>query len=207
MIDDPITRIAAMLIRDGFIRGPDAPELLDQSTQEALEERLKLVGLTLVLSTHTDAWGVIITPAVAKEVGTEWISNDRRLRRNTIALIVILWKELILPRRLRSDAEAIRRGQANLMGDVLESVDDIPKTSLRQLHGDYGNRFGKENTLKGLLTYLRRLHVIEFETHDEIRAGPLLDIILPGPEMKHYVETEIASAIEREHQIITPGGS
>lgn len=203
MSEDPVTRIAVTLIRDGYVRRADAPELLDQGIQQAVEERLRLVGLTLVLSTHTDAWGVVISPNVVKHTGTDWISNDKGLRRNTIALIVILWKELVLPRRLRTDAEAVRTGQATLTGGLIEP-DEAPRTSLRQLHGDYGNRFGKENTLKGLLTYLRRVHVIEFETHDSIRAGPMLDILLPGPEMKYYVETEIAASVKRELEVSAP---
>lgn len=199
MTNDASMRITATLLRDGYIRRRDAEELLDEDVQAQVRERLDHVGLDLLLSVHSDAWGIIIRDDLVRQTGGEWITNEKGLRRNTIALIVILWKELILPSRLASSADAVVEGQRTLDGNRVQEDQKPAATSLDKLFSDYGKRFGPKQTLQSLLTYLKRHNIIEYENQNEIRAGPLLDILLPGPQMKHFVESEIMNLLNKEN--------
>lgn len=198
MTDNASMRITATLLRDGFIRRSDAEELLDEDVQAQVRERLGQVGLELILSVHSDAWGVIIRDDLTRQTGGEWITNEKNLRRNTIALIVILWKELILPSRLSASTDAVIQGQRTLSGERAQEDQKRATTSLDKLFNDYGKRFGPKQTLRSLLTYLKGHNIIEYENQNDIRAGPMLDILLPGPQMKHFVETEIANLLNKE---------
>jgi hypothetical protein len=201
MSEEEVTRIVGALLRDGYVRRADAPEMTRQDVQEEVRRRLREVGLDLLLSPYSDAWGACLNEQAAQLLGPDWLENQG-LQRNALALIVVLWSKLILPRRIIQDKKIGTVGQQPLPGMelALQQVEEgkALTVSLDQLYADFGKRFGAKGRLSGLLTQLKNLGIIEFEQKNEIHAGPMLDVILPGPLMRNYIEREMRAVLVRD---------
>jgi hypothetical protein len=190
------TRIVARLLRDGYVTRTEAPELMDANVIEDVRARLNTVGLDLHLSLHSDAYGVSYSRDAATELGDDW--QHRLIKRNVAALIVVVWTRLILPLRLVQESET-RRGQQPLPGLELAIKDAeegrVLTTSVDQIMSDFGKRFGNRDQVEKAFSTLKRLVIVEYEKLSEIRAGPMLDVLLPGPQMKAYVEREMRAVL------------
>jgi len=210
MTNDIVTRIIAIILRDGYIYRHDCPEMMNEEVQTEVRRRLKEVDLELVLSLHSDAWGACFNRNAILALDPDWLTNQG-FKRNTLALIVVLWTKLILPKRLVSDSNDRETGQQPLPGMelALEEVrqGNVLSMSLEQLHADFGNRFGSRTTLRILLGQLKKFGIVEYERIEEIRAGPMLDVIIPGPEMRSYIEREIREIMVRDSDITNNSSS
>lgn len=103
-------------------------------------------------------------------------------RANGVALLVVLWALIVLPKRER---QAARAGDADVAQSQMFSAAKplpsaaatSPRVSYRALLADFGTQLGRKLQLDGNLKLLERHGFIE-RRGDEIGEGPLLDLLL-----------------------------
>jgi hypothetical protein len=109
-------------------------------------------------------------------------NNNLDLPRDGVALLVVLWSLIVLPKRQRQIArsEAGEEGQGEMFATdkplpLAASV--APTLSYRSLLADFGNQLGKKLRLDANLKLLERNGFITRRGED-IAEGPLLDLLL-----------------------------
>lgn len=112
----------------------------------------------------------------------EWLSNTMNLDRGTIALLVVLWALIVLPKRQRQIERrevGDNQGQSELFAEEkpLETGRSVSAPVNRNaLIADFGDRLGKATKVKANLGTLARLGFI-IQRQEEIYEGPLLDLL------------------------------
>ena len=159
--------------------------LVDEAFREDIEQRLAACGLRLLdnpYATHI-ALGLanaVEEPVLARE--GQWLSNNLRLPRDCVALLVVLWALLILPKRER---QVSRRDNSEIQQNDLFGMDKpIPtgadvEGSVQEsaLLADFGKQLGGKMRVNVNLGLLSRHGFIERHS-GVIREGPLLDLAL-----------------------------
>ncbi len=187
MTDDAQVLIAR-LIAERWIRRAEPlarRALVDEEFREEVTRRLAACGLRLLdnpYATHI-ALGlesVAEEPVLARN--GQWLSNNLALPRDCVALLVVLWALLILPKRER---QISRRDSADTQqNDMFGLEKPIPtggdvEGSLpeRTLLADFGKQLGGKTRIGFNLGILSRHGFIERHL-SIIREGPLLDLAL-----------------------------
>ncbi len=107
------TMICAALLREGYLPKHRVPYLeLDERLLKDVQERLTHTGLELIWNTYSPYYAVRFTRDVQDTIQQ---SNNIGLRNNEVAMLVILWSKLILPKRLVVEDAA--RTQSEAAGD------------------------------------------------------------------------------------------
>lgn len=159
--------------------------LIDDELWAALGERLAAVGLRVVDNLYADHISVAMLrsaeSAVFGETGLA-ANNNLDLPRDGVALLVVLWSLIILPKRQRqvARADAIEAGQGEMFATdkplpLASSV--APSVSYRSLLADFGNQMGKKLRIDSNLKLLER-HGFIVRRGEDIAEGPLLDLML-----------------------------
>lgn len=160
--------------------------LVDEGFRQDLEQRLAAVGLHLLDNPYAGHVAVALVPEVHEPVfgaGREYGASNLGLKRDEIALLVILWALIILPKRERqlTRHKLEDHGQDDMFGYASpmpqgESVSaPISETSLL---ADFAVQLGGRHKLtQFLLPRLARLGFIE-RRGGMIHEGPLLDVLL-----------------------------
>nr|AGF25462.1 hypothetical protein [Variovorax sp. WDL1] len=109
-------------------------------------------------------------------------SNNLDLPRDGIALLVVLWSLIILPKRelqvTRSTQEGIDQGDMFGQHKPLPTARSAgPVVNYKALLADFGVQLGKKTRLDTNLRQLERHGFIE-RRGDDIGEGPLLDLLL-----------------------------
>lgn len=160
--------------------------LVDADVWQAVQDRLAQVGLRLVDNLHADHVTVALLRgaegAVFGEGGLDG-SNNIDLPRDGVSLLVVLWSLIILPKRERQAARAATAEAAG-QGEMFRSAKPMPSAaavspvvSYKTLLADFGHQLGKKVRLDNNLRRLEAHGFIE-RSGDEIREGPLLDLLL-----------------------------
>lgn len=187
MTSDPVAALIARLLAERWLpRDDDGVRLAltDAGFREDLDRRLAAAGLRLL--DHPYASHVAVAIAKAQEAAVfagpkAWAASNLGLDRDAIALLVVLWALLVLPKRQRQIARVdADRGQdqgqifAELKpvpvgGDVAEPVGE------RTLIADFGDKLGGKMRLTMNLGVLAR-HGFIVRRKERIHEGPLLDL-------------------------------
>ncbi len=159
--------------------------LIDTELWAALSDRLAAVGLRVVDNLYADHISVaMLRPAEVAVFGETGLAanNNLDLPRDGVALLVVLWSLIVLPKRQRQIArsEAGEEGQGEMFATdkplpLAASV--APTLSYRSLLADFGNQLGKKLRLDANLKLLERNGFITRRGED-IAEGPLLDLLL-----------------------------
>jgi len=167
--------------------------LLDDALRDRVRARLGQVGLELVESFTSDYFGVRLKPDVEADVAFDWSSN-LRLPRGAVALIVICWAKLVLPRRLALEADkALPPAQQTLFEHAPETTTldaaEKPAMPARKinvhrdaLYAEFGAKFGK-TAFQRYLGMLRNAGFVLEDREGRIAEGPLLDLLVDGTQM------------------------
>ena len=159
--------------------------LVDEAFREDIEQRLAACGLRLLdnpYATHI-ALGLASAaeePVLARE--GQWLSSNLGLARDCVALLVVLWALLILPKRerqvLRRDNKETQQNDMFGMDKPLSTGSDV-KGSIpeRTLVADFGKQLGGKTRMGFNLGILSRHGFIE-RHQGVIHEGPLLDLAL-----------------------------
>lgn len=188
MIDDPIADLIARLLAQRWLPREDdgvRRALLDEPFREELDRRLAACGMAL--REHPYAANVTLGLVRASERAVfahdqGWLSTNLQLDRDAIALLVILWALIILPKRQRQrerqDADAAAAQQSQMFGEAKPiplQVGVAPSIAERTLLADFSERLGGRMRINVNLGVLARHGFIQ-RRGGEISEGPLLDL-------------------------------
>jgi hypothetical protein len=159
--------------------------LVDETFRLELDRRLADVGLQLLDNPYAAHVGVALQAEMAEPVfgaGREYAASNLGLARDEIALLVVIWSLVVLPKRERqvTRRELIDDGQTDMFGgDKPVAHGDSVSGSLAEssLVADFGPRLGGKTKMTIALGKLARLGFIE-RRNGIIGEGPLLDVAL-----------------------------
>lgn len=215
--DDAALLVAELLARRWLPRSHPRVKraLIDADLWQQIEERLAAVGLRLVDNIHADHVGLALLrtseSAVFGESGLS-ANNNFELPRDGVALLVVLWSLIVLPKRERQAARAAADETAQ--PEMFASDKPLPsaaqasqKVSYRSLLADFGDRLGRKMRLDGNLRLLERQGFIE-RRGDEIGEGPLLDLLLDYDILApRILEGALAEVLLRERTSAASAGA
>lgn len=159
--------------------------LIDTELWNQLGARLAGVGLQLVDNVHADHIAVaLLRPAESAVFGESGLAanNNLDIPRDGVALLVILWSLIVLPKRQRQVArsDAIHAGQGEMFATdkpMPQAASVAPLISYRSLLADFGDQLGKKLRLDTNLKLLER-HGFITRRGEDIAEGPLLDLLI-----------------------------
>jgi hypothetical protein len=159
--------------------------LIDTELWNAVGVRLAGVGMKLVDNVYADHISLaMMRPAEVAVFGETGLAanNNLELPRDGVALLVVLWSLIVLPKRQRQVArvDAVDPGQGEMFATqkpmpAAESV--APIVSYKALLADFGKQLGGQLRIN---THLKQLKDYGFITRkgEDIAEGPLLDLLL-----------------------------
>lgn len=164
--------------------------LIDESFRQDIEHRLAAVGLRLLDNPFAAHVAIGLAASAENAVfgrGDAWLSNNAGLNRDGVALLILLWALIILPKRERqlSREATTDEGQTDLFGNKQaaplrdDATRGVPENVLLE---DYGKLLGGKARLQFLLPVLSRLGFIE-RRNKVLHEGPLLDLAFDYAEL------------------------
>lgn len=186
-LDDSAQLAAQLLARRWLPRSHPLVKraLIDTELWNQLGARLAGVGLRLVDNVHADHISVaLLRPAESAVFGETGLAanNNLDLPRDGVALLVVLWALIVLPKRQRQVArsDVIHAGQGEMFATdkplpLASAVS--PLVSYRSLLADFGDQLGKKLRLDTNLKLLER-HGFITRRGEDIAEGPLLDLLI-----------------------------
>lgn len=193
MNHDPAAHLIARLLALRYLPREDAEIrrlLIDSSFRDEVEQRLAASGLRLLAQPFAAYVGIALTrecESAVFEQNDTWQASNIGLPKDAVALLVILWALIILPKRERqlTGEAAQQETQSELFENVKltllahEASRGIPQNVLLE---DYGKLLGGKTRISFSLPQLTRLGFIELK-NKVIREGPLLDLAFDYAEM------------------------
>jgi hypothetical protein len=164
--------------------------LLDEIFRNELDRRLAEVGLRLVENPYAEHLAVALLPQMTEPVfgaGDSWVNNNLGLPRDGVALLVILWALIILPKRERQIAlvEAGHVEQEDMFGaqQTVETGDAVSTgVSEDALYADFGKALGGRTRFNTNLGRLANLGFVVRRNH-MLNEGPMLDLMIDYSQM------------------------
>ena len=167
--------------------------LSDEIFRTDLDARLKACGMRFVDNVYADHVTLAFTRDCEPRVfGTRetWQNNNFGLARDGVALLVVLWSLIILPKRARQEAhQAAAEDQTDMFGKekpMLRAEETSVGISYRALLADFGEKLGKKTRLDMNLGLLARLGFIE-RKGDQLLEGPLLDLLMDTDTLRDRI--------------------
>jgi hypothetical protein len=195
MNDDAQILIARLLTHQTLRRDDKMVKraLSDDLFRSEVDKRLLESGLKLLDNVYADhvtlALHRNVEPKIfgAKDI---WQNNNFGLTRDGVALLVVLWAQIILPKRERQEThQAIDVDQT----DMFDKDNPIPRAedtsigiSYSALLADFGEKLGKKTRMDMNLGLLSKLGFIE-RRGDVILEGPLLDLVMDTDVLKERI--------------------
>lgn len=188
---------AHLLIRRYLPKKSCRDLLLDDDLRDDVRARLDAVGLELVDSYTSDYFAVRLAPHIEGDVRFDWATN-LRLPRGALALLVILWAKLVLPRRVASEEARRKRleaaAAAEAQGEEIEAPEPdklpTPKVARAALYAEFGHRFGK-TAFTRYVGQLKNAGFIKESRAGDLREGPLLDLMIDGVQMARKLRDSV----------------
>ena len=190
--DTPVQFIARLLA-ERWLPKADADVrrlLIDESFHQDIEHRLAASGLRLLDNPFASHIALGLADGTENAIfgrGDTWLSNNAGLNRDGVALLILLWALIILPKRERqlSRKATTDEGQTDMFGKTQpaplreDATRGVPENVLLE---DYGKLIGGKGRLQFLLPVLSRLGFIE-RRNKVLHEGPLLDLAFDYAEL------------------------
>lgn len=195
MSDDAQTLIARLLTHQTLLRKDKLVKraLSDEIFRRDIDERLSACGMKLVDNVYADHVTLALTRVVEPKVFGDrdvWQNNNIGLARDGVALLVVLWALIILPKRERQEAHQLAKEDQNDMFGADKPLPTAEEASMglsyRALLSDFGDKLGKKTRMDMNLGLLARFGFIE-RRGDLISEGPLLDLLMDTDVLKERV--------------------
>ncbi|HEY4541820.1 MAG TPA: hypothetical protein VIG66_05550 [Noviherbaspirillum sp.] len=195
MTDDAQVLIAQLLTHQTLARENKLVKraLTDELFRAELDARLAACGMKFVDNVYADNVTLALTREIepkifgAREV---WQNNNLGLARDGVALLVVLWAMIILPKRERQQAhQAALEDQEDMFGKdkpMPRAEDASMGISYRALLADFGDKLGKKTRMDMNLGQLAKLGFVE-RRGDMIMEGPLLDLMMDTDALKDRI--------------------
>ena len=188
-MEHPIRTLTARLLANRSLPRTDPlvrRALVDESFRVDLDARLAAVGLQLIDNPYADHVAVALADELHEPVfgaGREYAASNVGLTRDQLALLVVIWALIVLPKRERQ----INRqklgddGQGDMFGKdapLPRGGDVSGAIAEASLLADFAPVLGHKPYVQGkLLSRLAQLGFIE-RRGGMIFEGPLLDVLL-----------------------------
>jgi len=167
--------------------------LSDELFRTEVDTRLAACGLKFLDNVYADH----VTLALAREVEPKifgardvWQNNNFGLARDGVALLVVLWAQIILPKRERQEAhQNAGQDQDDMFGKdkpLPRAEDASIGISFKALLADFGDKLGKKTRMEMNLGQLAKLGFVE-RRGDLIVEGPLLDLMMDIDVLKERI--------------------
>jgi hypothetical protein len=190
---DPAARLIARLLALRFLPRDDGEVrrlLVDGSFREDVEQRLAASGMRLLdhpFAAHVSVALARECESAVFEQGDAWQASNIGLPKDAVALLVILWALIILPKRERQLAgESANPEQQKEMFETVKLTPLAHEASRgiaeNALLTDYSELFGGKMRIQTSLGQLKRLGFIE-QRSKTIHEGPLLDLAFDYADM------------------------
>ena len=167
--------------------------LTDEMFRADVDARLLACGMKFVDNVYADH----VTLALVRDVESKvfgardtWQNNNFGLARDGVALLVVLWALIILPKRERQSLHLLsEQDQSEMFGKekpMPRAAEASMGISYRALLSDFGDKLGKKTKMDMNLGILNRLGFIE-RKGDMIGEGPLLDLLMDTDALKDRI--------------------
>lgn len=161
--------------------------LVDLGFRQEVEANLAACGLRLLdhpFATHIAVALLRETESAVFDDGEQWQASNIGLPKDAIALLVVLWALIILPKRERQLGRKVEDGQGDMFGNIVKAVGDEVSRGIAEnvLLEDFGKLLGGKGRINFMLPQLSRLCLIE-RRNKVICEGPLLDLVFDYAEM------------------------
>jgi hypothetical protein len=187
-MEHEITTLTARLLAHRWLPRTDAQvrrALVDESFRAELENRLAQVGLALLDNPFAAHVAVGLRENMLDSVfgGRDYQASTMGLTRDEIALLIVIWALIILPKRERQLGRRALDddGQNDMFGQdkPITHGDEVSAAiSEASLLADFGAQLGGKTKVRNFaLGKLARLGFIERRS-GMIHEGPLLDVLL-----------------------------
>ena len=195
MNDDAQILIARLLTHHTLRRDDKMVKraLSDDQFRAEVDKRLLESGLKLLDNVYADNVTVALHRNVEPKIfGAKdiWQNNNFGLTRDGVALLVVLWAQIILPKRERQETHTTIDDDQNDMFDKDSSIPRAEDTSIgisyTALLSDFGDKLGKKTRMDMNLGVLSKLGFIE-RRGDVILEGPLLDLMMDTDVLKERI--------------------
>lgn len=180
--------LLARLLAHRFIARKDPlarRALIDESFRETLEHKLAEMGLMLLENPYAEYIAIGLKPEMNDWVfgeGENWLTNNMGLPRDAVALLVVLWALIILPKRERQIArsEAVGDSQSDMFGaakPIAHGEEVSPGIPEDAVYADFGKKLGGKMRFSTNIVQLAKLGFI-IRRNRMIHEGPLLDLMI-----------------------------
>lgn len=167
--------------------------LSDELFRAEVDTRLLACGMQLLDNVYADHVTLVLARVVEPKVfgaRDTWQNNNFGLARDGVALLVVLWAQIILPKRERQESHQPAQESQN---DMFGKDKPLPRAdessigiSYKALLSDFGSKLGKKTRMDMNLGQLAKLGFIE-RRGDSIVEGPLLDLMMDTDVMKDRI--------------------
>lgn len=198
--EERVREVCSLLIANGYASSDEFRDLLyDEALRERVERRLRSVGLSLVHNLYSQYWGVVLSPETAADERLEWSSNFG-LERGALALLLILWCKLVLPKRI---AQRERQPDDGTVAPLFPEVERPPNPRVsitrEQILAEFGQLLGGVTMTSKYIAQLSRARLIK--THGGvIEEGPLLSLVVDEAALGDEIRREVLLSVLRREQ-------
>lgn len=167
--------------------------LTDEMFRADVDHRLAACGMKFLDNVYADNVTLALTREIEPKIfGSRevWQNNNMGLARDGVALLVVLWAMIILPKRERQEAhQHALEDQEDMFGKekpMPRAEDASIGISYRALLADFGDKLGKKTRMDMNLGLLNKLGFIE-RRGDMVYEGPLLDLMMDTDALKDRI--------------------
>ncbi len=216
-MNDPVAAVIARLLAERWLPREDElarQALTDAGFREELDRRLAAAGLRLL--DHPYAGHVALAVAKAQEAAVfagprAWSASNLDLDRDSIALLVVLWSLLILPKRQRQ-IHRVESDREQDQGQIFAEMKPVPvggdvaePLAERTLVADFGDKLGGKMRININLGVLAR-HGFIVRRKERIFEGPLLDLAFDYERTaRRVLDGALAFVVEHARQAADAG--
>ena len=195
MNDDAQILIARLLTHQTLRRDDKMVKraLSDEQFRIEVDKRLLECGMKLLDNVYADHVTIALHRNVEPKIfGAKdiWQNNNFGLTRDGVALLVVLWAQIILPKRERQETHTTVDDDQTDMFDKEAPIPRAEDTSIgisyTALLSDFGDKLGKKTRMDMNLGVLAKLGFIE-RRGDVILEGPLLDLMMDTDVLKERI--------------------
>jgi len=197
---DRVQEICSLLIANGYAPATEFRDLMyDEDLRERVELRLDKVGLRLVHNVYSEHWGVVLNAHTAADERLEW-SNNFGLERGAMALLLILWTKLVMPKRLAQEERQPEDGSVSSLFPEVEKMPQ-PRTSISrdQIVAEFGDVLGGLTLTSKYIAQLSRARLIKAHG-GVIEEGPLLSLVVDETGLADDLRREVLISVLRREQ-------
>ena len=213
MNQDAAARLIARLLALRYLPREDAEVrrlLVDAGFRDEVEQRLAASGMRLLAHPFAAHVGVALKrecEGAVFEQNDAWQASNIGLPKDAVALLVILWALIILPKRERQMSGTSADGETQ--SELFETVKLTPLAheasrgiAENVLLTDYGDQLGGKGRITNfILPQLSRLSFID-RKNKMIHEGPLLDLAFDYAEMAPRILNGALSDLLKQRGIL-----